>query len=76
LWRVALALGAIPAVILLVGRLNLPETPLSLLQRGLFVRAKEVSKQLFDDSLDMLPNEDVKIEKPKLGDFLQVICIR
>jgi MFS family permease len=73
LWRAALALGAIPAVILLVGRLNLPETPLSLLQRGHFVRAKQVSKQLFNDSLDMLPNEDVKIEKPKLSDFLQVI---
>jgi MFS family permease len=73
LWRFALALGAGPAVILLLGRLNLPETPLSLLQRGQFVRAKEVSKQLFDDSLDMLPNQDVKLEKPKLGDFLQVV---
>jgi MFS family permease len=73
LWRTALALGAVPAAILLLGRLNLPETPLSLLQRGQFVRAKEVSKQLFDDSLDMLPNRDMKLEKPKLGDFLQVI---
>ena len=73
LWRTALALGAVPAMILLLGRLNLPETPLSLLQRGQFVRAKEVSKKLFDDSLDMLPNRDLKLEKPKLGDFLQVI---
>ncbi len=73
LWRAALALGAVPAIVLLLGRLNLPETPLSLLQRGQFVKAKEVSKQLFDDSLDMLPNEDVRLEKPKLGDFLKVI---
>jgi MFS family permease len=73
LWRIALALGAVPAAILLFGRLNLPETPLSLLQRGQFVRAKEVSKQLFDDPLDMLPNMDQKFAKPKLGDFLQVI---
>ena len=73
LWRAALALGAVPAVILLLGRLNLPETPLSLLQRGQFVKAKEVSKHLFDDSLDMLPDRDVRLEKPKLGDFLQVI---
>src|ERR1700759_2370492 len=51
LWRVARALGAVPAAILLLGRLNLPETPLSLLQRGQFVRAKEVSKQLFNDPL-------------------------
>lgn len=73
LWRAALALGAVPAIILLIGRLNLPETPLSLLQRGQFIKAKQVSKQLFDDSLDMLPNEDVKIPKPKLSDFLKVI---
>jgi MFS family permease len=73
LWRVALALGAVPAIFLLIGRLNLPETPLSLLQRGQFVRAKEVSKQLFDDSLDMLPNHDVQLDKPKLSDFLKVI---
>jgi MFS family permease len=73
LWRIALALGAVPAVALLLGRLNLPETPLSLLQRGQFVKAKQVSKELFDDSLDILPNRDVKLEKPKLGDFLKVI---
>ena len=73
LWRMALALGALPAAILLFGRLNLPETPLSLLQRGQFVKAKEVSKQLFNDSLDMLPNQDQKLEKPKLADFLKVI---
>jgi MFS family permease len=73
LWRVALALGALPAAILLFGRLNLPETPLSLLQRGQFMKAKLVSKQLFNDSLDMLPDQDQKLEKPRLGDFLQVI---
>ncbi|MDB5440080.1 MAG: transporter [Caulobacteraceae bacterium] len=73
LWRIALALGALPAVILLLARLDLPETPLSLLNRGQFVKAKAASKQLFDDSLDMLPNHDVKLAKPKLGDFLKVI---
>ncbi len=73
LWRVALALGAVPAAILLFWRLDLPETPLSLLQRGHFRKAKEVSKRLFDDPLDMLPNQDVQLAKPKLGDFLKVI---
>lgn len=73
LWRTALALGAVPALVLLFARLDLPETPLSLLQRGHFVKAKQVSKQLFDDPLDMLPNEDVRIPKPKIGDFLKVI---
>lgn len=73
LWRVALALGAIPALVLLLARLNLPETPLSLLQRGQFVKAKAASQKLFDDPLDMLPDEDVTMEKPKVGDFLRVI---
>ena len=73
LWRVALALGAVPAVILLIGRLDLPETPLSLLQRGQFVKAKAISKQLFDDPLDMLPNQNVRLPKPRVRDFLKVI---
>ena len=73
LWRIALALGAVPALILLVGRLDLPETPLSLLQRGQFVKAKEVSKLLFDDPLDMLPNQNVRQPKPRVRDFLKVI---
>jgi MFS family permease len=54
LWRVGLALGAVPAVILLLARLDLPETPLSLLHRGQFVKAKEMSQRLFDDPLEML----------------------
>jgi MFS family permease len=73
LWRVALALGAVPALILLFSRLNLPETPLSLLQRGRFVKAKQASRELFDEPLDMLPNEDVAMVRPKVGDFLKVI---
>jgi MFS family permease len=73
LWRVALALGAVPALILLLARLNLPETPLSLLHRGQFKKAKETSMELFDDPLEMLPDEDVHIDKVKVGDFLHVI---
>jgi len=66
-------LGAVPAVIVLFARLKLPETPLSLVQRGHFHEAKIASKELFDDSLDMLPDEDVKIDRVKTGDFLKVI---
>lgn len=73
LWRLALGLGALPALILLIGRLNLPETPLSLVQRGKFKQAKAVSEQLFDDPLDMLPDEDTEIEHVKVSDFLKVI---
>ncbi|GAA4396459.1 MFS transporter [Tsukamurella soli] len=73
LWRTSLALGAVPAIILLLCRLNLPETPASLIQRGQFVKAKKASVELFGDPLAMLPDHDVTIEKPKVGDFLQVI---
>ncbi|QGN33752.1 MFS transporter [Microlunatus sp. Gsoil 973] len=73
LWRVGLGLGAIPALILLVSRLNLPETPSSLVQRGRFRDAKASSEALFGDSLEMLPNEDVKINRVKVGDFLKVM---
>jgi MFS family permease len=73
LWRAALALGAVPAIFMLIARVNLPETPLSLLQRGKFRKAKEVSRTLFNDSLDMLPDQDITLEKPALGDFLKVI---
>jgi len=73
LWRIGLALGALPAVIVLFARLKLPETPLSLVQRGHFHEAKIASKELFDDSLDMMPDEDVKIDRVKTGDFLKVI---
>jgi MFS family permease len=40
LWRIGLALGAVPALVLLLYRLDLPETPLSLLNRGQFRKAK------------------------------------
>jgi MFS family permease len=73
LWRIGLALGAIPALVLLLARLDLPETPMSLLHRGQFRKAKQVSMELFDDPLEMLPDEDVHLEKPKVGDFLKVM---
>src|SRR4051794_13296429 len=73
LWRVGLALGAVPALVLLLARLDLPETPMSLLHRGQFRKAKQVSQQLFDDPLEMLPDEDVKLEKVKVNDFLKVM---
>ena len=73
LWRIGLALGAVPALVLLLARLDLPETPLSLLHRGKFREAKRMSERLFDDPLEMLPDEDVRLEKPKVGDFLKVM---
>lgn len=73
LWRIGLALGAVPAIILLLARLDLPETPLSLINRGRFAEAKQTSQRLFDDPLEMLPDTDVELEKPKVRDFLGVM---
>ena len=73
LWRFGLALGAVPALVLLLYRLDLPETPLSLLNRGQFRKAKQVSRELFDDPLEMLPDEDVQLERPKVSDFIEVM---
>ncbi|WP_222854079.1 MFS transporter [Fodinicola acaciae] len=73
LWRVGLALGAVPALALLIGRLNISDTALSLIQRGKFRKAKQVSEQMFGDSLDMLPDQDFHLERPRTRDFLKSI---
>jgi len=73
LWRVGLALGAVPAFVLLIGRLGVPDTALWLIQHGRFRQAKRVSQQMFDDPLDLLPDEDFAIDKPRTRDFLASI---
>lgn len=73
LWRVGLALGAVPALLLLTGRLRISDTALSLIQRGKFRQAKEVARKMFGDDLDMLPNEDFEIQRPSTAGFLKSI---
>jgi MFS family permease len=70
IWRVTLGMGAIPAFIILVMRHDLPETAVWLIRRGRFREAKEVSRQMFDDPLDMLPDQDVAVPHPRAMDFL------
>lgn len=70
LWRIALAIGALPAAALLIGRLDLPDTVLSLIQRGKFVEAKKVSQRMFGDDLEMLPDHDVEVIRPRTADFV------
>ncbi|GHF49862.1 MFS family permease [Amycolatopsis bartoniae] len=70
LWRIGLGLGAVPALVLLTLRLDVPDTALALIQRGRFAQAKRVSRQMFDDDLDMLPDRDYRIERPRTRDFL------
>ncbi|HEV3359319.1 MAG TPA: MFS transporter [Pseudonocardiaceae bacterium] len=70
LWRIGLALGAVPALALLLGRLNVPETVGSLIQRGRFAEAKKTAKEIFDDDLTMLPDQDYDLRRPRIRDFL------
>ncbi|WP_219822227.1 MFS transporter [Streptomyces sp. Ru73] len=73
LWRIGLGIGALPALALLIGRLDVPDTALWLVQRGKFRKAKAVAKEMFNDDLDMLPDEDFVIERPRTRDFLASI---
>jgi MFS family permease len=70
LWRIGLALGAVPALILFLMRLDIPDTALSLIQAGKFKQAKKVASQVFNDPLEMLPDEDYQIKRPRTRDFL------
>jgi MFS family permease len=60
----------VPALVLLIGRLDVPDTALWLIQRGKFRQAKAVAKKMFDDDLPMLPDEDHVMERPRTRDFL------
>jgi len=70
LWRIGLALGAVPALVLFLMRLDIPDTALSLIQAGKFKQAKKVAKEMFNDPLDMLPDDDHQIRRPRTRDFL------
>ena len=58
------------ALALLLGRLNVPETVGSLIQRGRFAEAKKTAKEIFDDDLTMLPDQDYDLRRPRIRDFL------
>jgi predicted MFS family arabinose efflux permease len=69
-WRVVLGLGAVPAVIIFIMRAELPETAIWLVRQGRFREAKAVSRQMYNDGLDMLPDADVAVRKPPLSEFI------
>jgi MFS family permease len=69
-WRVTLGLGAVPAFIILLMRHDLPETAVWLIRRGRFREAKQVATQMFNDPLDMLPDQDVQVPHPPVTEFL------
>ncbi|MEO9191415.1 MAG: MFS transporter [Acetobacteraceae bacterium] len=70
IWRVTLGLGAVPAAVIFILRHDLPETAIWLIRHGRFREAKRVTKSMYGDSLDMLPDEDIVIPKPRPTAFL------
>ncbi len=69
-WRVTLGLGALPALIILLMRHDLPETAVWLIRNGRFREAKRVSQQMYGDTLEMLPDADTVVPKPRPSAFL------
>lgn len=69
-WRVTLGLGAVPAFIILMLRHDLPETAMWLIRQGRFREAKQVSMDMYNDPLEMLPSQDVAVVKPRPTQFL------
>jgi predicted MFS family arabinose efflux permease len=70
LWRVMLGLGAVPALIILVLRRDLPETAMWLIRQGRLREAKVISRRMYNDDLDMLPDADVVVTRPSPLAFL------
>ncbi|PMZ49094.1 MFS transporter, partial [Pseudomonas sp. FW306-2-11AC] len=70
LWRVTLGLGALPALIILVMRHDVPETAVWLVQKGRYREAKKVAREMFNDDLAMLPDQDVEMPKVSTSAFI------
>jgi MFS family permease len=71
IWRLTLGLGAVPALIILILRHDLPETAIWLIRQGRFREAKRVTQRMYGDSLEMLPNEDAVVPRPRPAAFLK-----
>ena len=69
-WRITLGLGALPALIILLMRHDLPETAVWLVRHGRFREAKRTAATMYGDDLPMLPDEDVVVPKPRPTAFL------
>jgi MFS family permease len=69
-WRVTLGLGAVPAAVIFLMRHDLPETAIWLIRHGRFREAKKVTADMYGDSLAMLPDEDIVVDKPRPTAFL------
>lgn len=70
IWRVTLGLGAVPALIILILRHDLPETAIWLVRQGRFREARRITQRMYADGLDMLPDEDAIVPKPRPMAFI------
>jgi MFS family permease len=70
IWRVTLGLGAVPALVILIMRHDLPETAVWLIRHGRFKEAKQVAMHMYNDPLAMLPDRDIVVPKPRPTAFL------
>jgi MFS family permease len=70
IWRITLGLGAVPALIILILRHDLPETAIWLIRQGRFREAKRITQKMYGDSLEMLPNEDAVVPRPRPAAFI------
>jgi MFS family permease len=73
IWRVTLGLGAVPALVILLMRHDLPETAVWLVRNGRFREAKAVARKMYKDDLPMLPDRDIVVVKPRPTAFLKDI---
>ena len=70
IWRITLGLGALPALVIFILRVHLPETAVWLVRQGRFREAKAVTQTMYGDPIAFLPDQDVVITKPRPAAFL------
>jgi MFS family permease len=70
IWRITLGLGAVPALIILILRHDLPETAIWLVRQGRFREARRITQQMYADGLEMLPGEDAVVPRPRPTAFI------
>ena len=75
-WKWMLGSAVIPCVILLIGRHNIPESPMWLAQKGKTKEAEKVMEQVYGDGIEIEiedPGEKTKIRKLFQGGYLKRI---
>lgn len=69
-WRWMLASGAVPVIVLLFARLNMPESPHWLLKHGKKQKAEDIVQSVFGEHVQVSQNEHSE-QKPNLLDIFR-----